>query len=66
MEKTVIDSLYGTGRPRIDSPRLLNLYKAGKLEQDELMTRVYPLEDVNEAFVALGKGEVTRSVLDLT
>ena len=29
------------------------------------MTRVYPLEEVNEAFEALGKGEVARSVLDL-
>jgi len=66
MEKTVIGSFYGTCRPRVDFPRLLNLYKAGKLKLDELVTRVYPLEEVNDAFVALGKGEVARSVLDLT
>ena len=35
------------------------------LKLDALVTRVYPLEAVNEAFAALGKGEVARSVLDL-
>ena len=65
-EKLVIGSMYGTCRPRVDFPRLLNLYQAGKLKLDELVTRVYPLEGINEAFVALGKGEVARSVLDLS
>ena len=66
LEKMVIGSYYGTCRPRVDFPRLLGLYKAGKLKLDELVTRVYPLEEVNQAFTALGKGEVARSVLDLT
>ena len=65
-EKLVIGSMYGTCRPRVDFPRLLSLYKAGRLKLDELVTRVYPLEEVNAAFEALGKGEVARSVLDLT
>ena len=52
----MIGSFYGTCRPRVDFPRLLDLYKAGKLKLDELVTRV----------TALGKGEVARSVLDLT
>ena len=65
-EKMVIGSLYGSCNPRVDFPRIFNLYKAGKLKLDELVTRVYPLEDVNEAFAALGRGEVARSVLDLT
>lgn len=41
------------------------LYEAGKLKRDELATRVCPLEDVNEAFAALGRGEVARGVMDL-
>ncbi len=65
-EKTVIGSMYGSCRPRLDFPRIFSLYKAGKLKLDELVTRVYPLEGVNEAFEALGRGEVARSVLDLT
>ena len=66
LEKTVIGSMYGSCRPRLDFPRIFSLYKAGKLKLDELVTRVYPLEGVNEAFEALGRGEVARSVLDLT
>ena len=62
----MIGSFYGTCRPRVDFPRLLDLYKAGKLKLDELVTRVYPLEKINQAFTALDKGEVARSVLDLT
>ena len=64
-EKTVIGSYYGTARPHIDFPRLVNLYQAGKLKLDELITRTYPLEAVNDAFQALEKGEVARSVLSL-
>ena len=62
-EKTVLGSMYGSARPQIEFPRLLNLYKAGKLKLDELISRRFPLEDVNGAFDALSKGEVARSVL---
>ena len=62
-EKTVIGSLYGSARPHIEFPRLLQLYKAGKLKLDELISRRFPLDEVNAAFEALGQGEVARSVL---
>jgi S-(hydroxymethyl)glutathione dehydrogenase/alcohol dehydrogenase len=64
-EKTVIGSYYGTARPHIDFPRLIKLYQAGKLKLDELVTRKYPLEGINDAFQALADGEVARSVLSL-
>jgi Zn-dependent alcohol dehydrogenase len=64
-EKTVIGSYYGTARPHTDFPRLIQLYKSGKLKLDELVTRTYPLERVNDAFEALAKEEVARSVLTL-
>lgn len=64
-EKMVIGSYYGTARPHVDFPRLIKLYKTGKLKLDELVTRVYSLEEVNDAFEALAKGEVARSVLAL-
>jgi S-(hydroxymethyl)glutathione dehydrogenase/alcohol dehydrogenase len=64
-EKTVIGSYYGSARPHIEFPRLLNLYKAGKLRLDELITRRFKLEQAEEAFVALSKGEVARSVLTI-
>ena len=62
-EKELITSMYGSARPQIEFPRLVALYKAGKLRLDELITRRFPVEGVNEAFELLGKGEVARSVL---
>ena len=41
-EKTVIGSMYGTARPQIEFPRLLALYKAGRLRLDELITAASP------------------------
>jgi S-(hydroxymethyl)glutathione dehydrogenase/alcohol dehydrogenase len=64
-EKMVMGSYYGTARPHIDFPRLIKLYQSGKLKLDELVTRRYPLEQVNEAFEALARGEVARSVLTI-
>ena len=63
MEKTVIGSMYGSARPAIDFPKLLNLYKLGKLKLDELISRRFPLEDIDKSFEVLAKGEVARSVL---
>ena len=56
-------SIYGAGAPRVDIPRLIELYRAGKLKLDELLTRTYPLERINEAYDALERGEVARSVV---
>ena len=63
MEKSVMGSLYGSGQPLVTFPRLLNLYKSGELMLDELVSRTYPVERINDAFEALGKGEVARSTL---
>ena len=62
-EKMVIGSMYGSARPHIDFPRLLNLYRQGRLKLDELISRSFPLEEVNAAFDVLSNGEVARSVL---
>ena len=62
-EKTVMGSYLGSARPHIDIPRLLSLYKVGKLKLDELITRRFRLEEINSAFDALEKGEVARGVI---
>ena len=62
-EKTVIGCMYGSAVPRIEFPRLLDLYRCGQLMLDELVTRQLRLEEVNEAFDLLARGEVARSVL---
>jgi S-(hydroxymethyl)glutathione dehydrogenase/alcohol dehydrogenase len=62
-EKTIKGTLYGSIRPTIDLPRLLELYMAGKLPLDRLITRRYRLEEINEGFDRLARGEVARGVV---
>jgi S-(hydroxymethyl)glutathione dehydrogenase/alcohol dehydrogenase len=62
-EKRLIGSRMGSNRFRIDMPAYIELYRQGRLKLDELVTRVAPLEQVNEAFRAVRTGEVTRTVL---
>jgi S-(hydroxymethyl)glutathione dehydrogenase / alcohol dehydrogenase len=64
-EKILTGSLYGTCRDREDMPGLLDLYMAGRLDLDRLITRRYPLEKINEAFADMNSGEVARGVVDL-
>jgi Zn-dependent alcohol dehydrogenase len=62
-EKSVIGSLYGSANMRRDMPKLIELYMRGRLKLDELVSRRIKLEDVNDAFTAMEKGEVARSVI---
>ena len=62
-EKVLRGCVYGSTRPRYDMPRILDLYMAGKLKLDELVSRTYPLEGINDAFQAMKDGEVARSVI---
>jgi Zn-dependent alcohol dehydrogenase len=65
-EKIVTGSLYGSCRPRQDMPAILDLYASGRLPLDRLVTRIYPLEDINQAFSDMLAGELARGVIDLT
>jgi S-(hydroxymethyl)glutathione dehydrogenase / alcohol dehydrogenase len=62
-EKSLIGSLYGSASMARDVPRLINLYRAGRLKLDELVTRRFKLAEVNDAFTALKQGEVARGVI---
>lgn len=62
-EKRLQGSYYGSTRPRVDMPRLLDLYMEGKIKIDELVSRTFPLEGVNEAYELLKQGSVARSVI---
>lgn len=54
---------YGSSNVDRDVPKLLELYKRGKLNLDELISREIELEEVNEAFEAMESGQVARSVI---
>jgi S-(hydroxymethyl)glutathione dehydrogenase/alcohol dehydrogenase len=62
-EKRLIGSLYGSGRPVQDIPKLLELYQNGKLRLDELVTRTYRLDEVNDALAALAAGAGARGII---
>jgi S-(hydroxymethyl)glutathione dehydrogenase/alcohol dehydrogenase len=62
-EKVLTGSMYGSARPRVDFPRLLNLYKQNRLKLDELVTATYSIEDINRAFDDMQKGVNARGVI---
>ena len=62
-ERAVKGSLYGSAAPRRDIPQLINLYRNGDLKLDELLTRIYPIEEINEAYAAMESGDTLRSVI---
>lgn len=64
-ERRLLGSFYGSARPHIDMPMILNLYMAGKLMLDELVTHRFSLEQINEAVHALESGEAIRPVIIL-
>lgn len=62
-EKKLQGSTMGSNRFRIDMPTYANLYLQGRLKLDELVSRTLTLDEINDGFEALRKGEVARSVI---
>jgi len=54
-EKTLTGSMYGSTRPRVDFPKFIELYKAGRLKLDELVSQRYRIEDAVQAFEDMKK-----------
>ena len=63
-EKKLQGSTMGSNRFRIDMPTYANLYLQGRLKLDELVSRTLTLDEINDGFDALRKGEVARSVIE--
>lgn len=62
-EKALMGSLYGSTNMGRDVPRLVDLYRVGKLELGALVSRTFPLEALGDACAALERGEVARAVV---
>jgi len=56
--------MYGSADVRRDFPRLVSLWKAGRLDLAGMITRRIGLEDINDAFAAMQSGEVIRQVIE--
>ena len=62
-QKRLLGSLYGQANPRADIPRLLSLYREGKLLLDETVTTEYKLADINDAYDDMLAGRNIRGVI---
>jgi len=59
----ILGSKMGSARLPIDVPKIVELYKAGRLKLDELITARYPLEQINEAVASSRSGAALRNVI---
>jgi S-(hydroxymethyl)glutathione dehydrogenase / alcohol dehydrogenase len=62
-EKTIKGSRMGSNRFPLDIPSYVDLYLAGRLKLDELISARITLDQVNEGYESLKRGEVARSVI---
>jgi S-(hydroxymethyl)glutathione dehydrogenase / alcohol dehydrogenase len=62
-EKTLKGSKYGSGQVRRDFQRFIDLIETGRLDTAEMVSRTIKLDEVNDAFGAMERGEVIRSVI---
>jgi S-(hydroxymethyl)glutathione dehydrogenase/alcohol dehydrogenase len=63
MEKNILGCNYGSGDSRLDLLTLLELYKAGRIRLEQLITRRYHLEEVNQGFKDLAAGKNIRGMI---
>ncbi|NEP34529.1 MAG: S-(hydroxymethyl)glutathione dehydrogenase/class III alcohol dehydrogenase [Moorea sp. SIO3B2] len=54
---------FGGARGRTDVPKIVDWYMEGKINIDDMITHVMPLEQINDAFDLMHKGESIRSVV---
>ena len=62
-EKTVRGTYYGSAHSATDMPAMVDLYRAGKLNLDDLVVRHYSLDQINEAYGDMDNGEVGRGAI---
>jgi len=62
-EKQVVGCIFGSVNSRADIPMLLGLYRDGLLDLDSMVTRTYPLEEINQGYQDLRDGKNIRGVL---
>jgi NDMA-dependent alcohol dehydrogenase len=61
--KEIKGTIFGSLNPRADIPKLLGLYRDGRLKLDELITNRYPLAEINDGYQAMRDGVNLRGVI---
>ncbi|MEI7619897.1 MAG: NDMA-dependent alcohol dehydrogenase [Actinomycetota bacterium] len=62
-QKEIKGTIFGSLNPRADIPRLLGMYRDGQLKLDELITKRYTLDEINEGYRAMRDGDNLRGVI---
>lgn len=62
-QKRIQGALYGMGSPHREVPRLVELYRTGSLKVDELITKTYTLDQINEGYDDMLDGRIIRGVI---
>ena len=61
--KEIKGTIFGSLNPRADIPRLLDMYRVGDLKLDELVTRRYTLDQINDGYQAMRDGLNIRGII---
>jgi S-(hydroxymethyl)glutathione dehydrogenase/alcohol dehydrogenase len=64
-DKSILGCRYGSTRPHHDIPLLVRFYQDGRLQLDEMVSQIYPLEDIEHALDDMHAGKLNRGVLNL-
>jgi NDMA-dependent alcohol dehydrogenase len=64
--KNLVGTIFGSCNPRADITRLTRLYQSGQLQLDEMITKRYRLDEINDAYADLLDGEIIRGVIDFS
>jgi NDMA-dependent alcohol dehydrogenase len=64
--KNLVGTVFGSCNPKADIARLARLYQSGQLQLDEMITKRYRLDDINDAYADLRNGEIIRGVIDFS
>lgn len=66
LQKQLCGTIFGGSNPRKDIPSLLSMYHSGKLNLDDLITKTYNLEEINEGYQDMLEGRNIRGVIRYT
>lgn len=62
-EKRLQGSMMGSNQFRLDMPRLVSMYLDGRLDLDSMVSKTMTLEEVNDGYAMMKRGEIARSVI---
>ena len=66
LQKNLQGSIFGGANPKLDIPLLLSMYKVGKLNIADMITREYTLDQINEGYKDMLEGRNIRGVIRYT